>query len=56
MPRADRAVCAGISPHITQRGHRREDVFFTDEDRQAYLEGRPEYAAFVVQVISNFGV
>ena len=37
MPRVARAVFSGVAHHITQRGNRREDVFYTDEDRQAYL-------------------
>ena len=43
MPRLARAVFAGVPHHITQRGNRREDVFFKDEDRQAYLEWLQEY-------------
>lgn len=38
MPRIARTVFAGIPHHITQRGNRRGDVFFDDEDRSAYLE------------------
>ncbi|MDX8405174.1 MAG: transposase [Mariprofundus sp.] len=38
MPRLSRVVFAGLPHHITQRGNRREDVFFNDEDRLAYLE------------------
>jgi len=30
--------------HITQRGNRREDIFFTDEDRAVYLLWLKEYA------------
>jgi putative transposase len=30
--------------HITQRGNRREDVFFDDEDRKTYLKWLGEYA------------
>jgi len=37
MSRLSRAVFAGLPHHITQRGNRRDDVFFTDEDRLAYL-------------------
>lgn len=44
MPRLARTVCAQVPHHITQRGNRREDVFFTDEDRQAYLGWLKEYA------------
>ena len=44
MPRRARSVCAQVPHHITQRGNRREQVFFTDEDRQAYLGWLKEYA------------
>ena len=44
MPRLARTVCAQLPHHITQRGNRREDVFFTNEDRLAYLEWLKEYA------------
>ena len=37
MPRLARTVCARVPHHITQRGNRREAVFFTDADRHAYL-------------------
>jgi len=33
MPRLARSVFPDIPHHITQRGNRREDVFFTGEDR-----------------------
>ncbi len=38
MPRLARSVFSNIPHHITQRGNRREDVFFTDDDRLLYLE------------------
>ena len=38
MPRLPRTVCAGVPYHVTQRGNRREQVFFVDEDRLVYLE------------------
>ncbi len=44
MPRLARAVCALVPHHITQRGNRREPVFFTDEDREAYLGWLKAYA------------
>lgn len=37
-------MCAGVPHHITQRGNRREDVFFTDEDRETYLAWLKDYA------------
>jgi putative transposase len=45
MPRLARQVFAGVAHHITQRGNRRENVFFSDEDRRAYLEWLTEYCA-----------
>ncbi len=45
MPRMARVVVAGIPHHITQRGNRREDVFFCDDDRQRYLQLLLEYSA-----------
>jgi putative transposase len=44
MPRLARTVCAGVPHHITQRGNRREQVFFADADRTAYLGWLREYA------------
>jgi putative transposase len=44
MPRLARSVFAQIPHHITQRGNRRDPVFFTDEDRRAYLNWLSEYA------------
>jgi putative transposase len=32
MPRVARTVFADLPHHITQRGNRRETVFFNDED------------------------
>jgi len=37
MPRLSGTVFAGIPRHITQRGNRRENIFFSDDDRNAYL-------------------
>lgn len=44
MPRKARTICPGTPHHVTQRGNRREDVFFTDEDRLTYLKWLTEYA------------
>ncbi len=43
MARIARVVAAGVPHHVTQRGNRRMDVFFNDDDRQAYLELLREY-------------
>ncbi len=37
MPRRPRHAIPGFPHHITQRGNNRQDVFFTDEDREFYL-------------------
>jgi len=45
MPRIARVVVGGIPHHVTQRGNRGADVFFTSQDRQRYLELLGRYAA-----------
>ena len=40
-----RVVISGCPHHVTQRGNRREDVFFTDADRVRYLELLGKYAS-----------
>ena len=37
MPGIARVVVPGLPHHVVQRGNRRQDVFFSDEDREAYL-------------------
>ena len=44
MPRLPRTVFAGLPHHVTQRGNRRESIFFVDDDRLAYLSWLKEYA------------
>ncbi|MCF6238160.1 MAG: transposase [Candidatus Marinimicrobia bacterium] len=38
MARIARVICPGIPHHITQRGNRRQQTFFCDEDYLAYIE------------------
>ncbi len=38
MPRLARVVVPGVPHHVTQRGNNRQDVFFVDDDRRAYLD------------------
>jgi len=38
MPRVARIVIPGLPHHVTQRGNNRQDVFFVDDHRRAYLE------------------
>ena len=44
MPRLPRTVFAGLPHHVTQRGNRRESIFFVDDDRLTYLSWLKEYA------------
>ncbi|MDI6733857.1 MAG: transposase, partial [Planctomycetota bacterium] len=43
MARLARVVIPGIPHHITQRGNRRQQVFFRDDDYDAYLELMAEW-------------
>lgn len=53
MPRLSRTVFASVPHHITQRGNRREDIFFTEEDRKAYLCWLKEYSdRFGVEILA----
>ena len=44
MPGIARVVVPGLPHHITQRGNRRADVFFDDDDRRRYLFLLGQYA------------
>ena len=43
MARIARAVAPGIPHHITQRGNRRQQTFFNDEDYLTYIEMMSEW-------------
>jgi len=38
MGRIARVVVPGMPHHVTQRGNRRQETFFGEEDYRAYLE------------------
>ena len=38
MARIARVICPGIPHHITQRGNRRQETFFCDDDYLAYVD------------------
>ncbi len=38
MPRVARRVIEDVPHHITQRGNNKQDIFFVDDDRRAYLD------------------
>jgi putative transposase len=44
MPRIARVVVPDAPHHVTQRGNRREDIFFSDADRRVYLRLLWQYA------------
>ncbi len=53
MPRRSRAVFSGLAHHISQRGNRRGDVFFSDDDRRVYLTWLQDYCqVFKVEVLA----
>ena len=43
MPRRGRVIAPGYPHHIVQRGHNRQTVFFTEEDRSSYLATLGEF-------------
>ncbi len=43
MARLARLVIPGLPHHITQRGNRRQQTFFGDDDYEAYLELMAEW-------------
>jgi len=45
MARLARVVAPGLPHHITQRGNRRQQTFFCDEDYRTYLELMAEWCA-----------
>lgn len=53
MPRIARVVVPCVPYHITQRGNRRETVFFSDHDRLKFLELLGDYTVrFEVEVLA----
>jgi putative transposase len=44
MPRIARVIAIGHPHHIVQRGNRRQEVFFKDEDYRKYLKFLSEYS------------
>ena len=54
MARTARIVIPEIPHHIIQRGNNRQDVFFTDEDRQFYLQTLAEQAEWFGLVVLGY--
>ena len=46
MPRIARVVIPGVPHHVTQRGNNRQDVFFLEGDRRAYLDLLREHCEY----------
>jgi len=51
MARIARIVAPGYPHHITPRGNRRQQIFFNDEDYQAYLE--EDWKSFLIKAIDT---
>jgi putative transposase len=45
MARIARVVAPGVPHHVTQRGNRRQETFFSDEDYDAYVDLMAEWCA-----------
>jgi putative transposase len=45
MPRVARTVVTNVPYHVTQRGNRKQDIFFSSEDRKRYLEWLSLYSS-----------
>lgn len=45
MARIARVVAPGVPHHVTQRGNRRQETFFCDEDYRAYIELMGEWCS-----------
>lgn len=45
MPRTARLVVPGLPHHVTQRGNRRQNVFFRDGDYELYIDLMAEWCA-----------
>lgn len=43
MPRQPRQVVPGVPHHVTQRGSRRQPIFFSDRDRAFYVKTLADY-------------
>ena len=54
MPRLGRIVIPGWPHHVTQRGNRRQAVFFRDHDRQVYLGLWKKYHAIYHAVLVGY--
>jgi REP element-mobilizing transposase RayT len=52
MARLARVVAPLIPHHVTQRGNRRQQVFFTDDDYRAYLDLLGEHTR-LAEAVSN---
>ena len=51
MARIARVIVPGLPHHVTQRGNRRQQTFFCDDDYQAYLELMAEWCGkYQVQI------
>ena len=54
MPRHARIVVPGLLHHITQRGNRRQQVFFDNEDREFFLDRLAYYADRAALLLASY--
>jgi len=54
MPRIARIVITDVPHHITQRGNNKQDVFFVDDDKKAFLGFLKEQSARFGLIIEGF--
>jgi len=54
MPRIARIVIPNVPHHITQRGNNKQDVFFVDDDKKAFLGFLKEQSAKYGLIIDGF--
>jgi putative transposase len=53
IARSARVVAPGFPQHVTQRGNRRQQTFFGDEDNQRYVELMAEWCnALEVEILA----
>ena len=53
MPRHARIVVKGLAHHVTQRGNKKQRVFFSHDDREFFLEKLLKYSTLArLQIVS----
>ena len=53
MGRLARVVAAGILHHVTQRGNRRQQTFFCEDDYREYIPLMPDLRIFRLDLVTS---